>query len=81
MSRAEDKGSGPVGKAAGSVAEGHRLENAGVGTGGADVTGLGVNAVGDASDFAEDHAQGTAKNVGGFAGRKEERLLGNELEP
>jgi hypothetical protein len=81
MPGTENEGSGPVGEPAGAVAESRRFEDTRVRAGVADVTGPGVGAMRDAGDFAEDHTQRAAQNVRGFARRKEERLLCDELEP
>ena len=82
MPGAEDKRARPVGKAAGSVAGGRRFEDASVWTGFPDVTRPGIGAMRDARDFPEDHSsKAPPQNVRGFARRKEERLLSDELEP
>ena len=57
-----------------------RFEDLSVGTGSTDFAGLSVVALGDAGYAAEDYAKGTAQNVSGFTGRKEQGFLCDEFE-
>lgn len=77
---AEDEGAGQVGETAGGVFTSEGFEDGGVGTGFANFAGSGVAAVGDAGEAAEDVTEGSAQSIGGFAGGKENRVAGNELE-
>ena len=80
MAGAEDEGAGPVGEAAGAGAGSDGFEDTGVRAGVAQAAGSRVGAVRDAGDAAEDDAEGAAQDVGGFAGREEERLFGDEVK-
>jgi hypothetical protein len=80
MACAEYEGTGPITEATGSGAGSDRLEDAGVGAGVAQFAGFGVGAVRDAGNAAEHDAEGAAEDVGGFAGREEERLFGYQVK-
>ena len=59
----------------------HRFEDSSVWTGLPNIAGPCVAAIGDAGYPPENDSHCAAQNVRGFARRKEERLLSDELEP
>ena len=78
---AEDEGAGMVGETAGAGV--HRrggFEQAGVGASEAVFAGVGVGAMGEAGDAAEDGAECAAQDVGGFTGWEMDGLAGDEGE-
>ena len=72
MPGAEDERTGQIAQTAGAMTSGHWLEYARIGTGVAQFAGPGICAMRDAGNLAKDNAQGTAQNVRGLAGWKEQ---------
>lgn len=79
--RAKDERPGPIGQAAGARSQSRGLKQPRIRTVSAPFTIARAGALWNARDAPEDRAERAAQNVGGFAGRKVQRIARNKREP